>query len=294
MIKNRIEITGGTKRIAWKILYFPLTRIVVESLVLLVVGLVVNSILIKPLIGMLGVEYATARTLRFGLNIVVLIVAYRYLIGFYEKRESTELSSNNSIKEIVLGLSLGTFSMSLVILTLNIMGYCELVSISNQRLIFLYPLVYLCFVGTTEEILFRGILFRISEESLGTTIALITSSLVFAVLHLTSEGANIMTVFFCTIWAAFMCTTYCLTRRLWFPIFFHGGWNFAMALFGTAVSGSLEFLPYSLFISELHGPEFLVGGRFGPENSIISIVVCMILFIAFYTSHEVQSHVVNG
>jgi hypothetical protein len=60
----------------------------------------------------------------------------------------------------------------------------------------------------------------------------------------------------------------------------HIGWNFSFVFWGTIVSGATEF---SSFIeSDLEGPVLITGGKFGPENSIITFLLSLMLFIAAY------------
>ncbi|HEY6952095.1 MAG TPA: CPBP family intramembrane glutamate endopeptidase, partial [Bacteroidota bacterium] len=68
-----------------------------------------------------------------------------------------------------------------------------------------------------------------------------------------------------------------LTRRLWFAVGVHMAWNFAQGgIFGIAVSG---FAAKGLLQSAMSGPEFLTGGAFGAEASIIAVMVCVTGFI---------------
>jgi len=71
-----------------------------------------------------------------------------------------------------------------------------------------------------------------------------------------------------------------MTRSLWLPIGIHTGWNFAEGnLFGAMVSGTRP--SHSLIHSTLTGPVLLTGGDFGPEASVVSIVVCTSLALLF-------------
>ncbi|MFD9702093.1 CPBP family intramembrane glutamic endopeptidase [Lentzea sp. NPDC059081] len=132
-------------------------------------------------------------------------------------------------------------------------------------------------VATMEEILFRGVLFRILEERVGTVIALVVSSLLFGMTHLVNVNA--------TLWGALsigltggamLASAYVLTRSLWFPIGLHFAWNFTHAgLFGIAVSGSND-VPNGLLHLSLDGPSVLTGGTFGPEASLMALLVCSV------------------
>jgi hypothetical protein len=53
------------------------------------------------------------------------------------------------------------------------------------------------------------------------------------------------------------------------------GWNWAQASLGVAVSG-IEELP-GFLQGRLEGPELITGDAFGPENSIITVVLVVVL-----------------
>lgn len=66
---------------------------------------------------------------------------------------------------------------------------------------------------------------------------------------------------------------YFATGSLWTAIGLHFGWNVAtVAIFGTVTSGSEA--RESLVTAVTTGPDRLSGGRFGPEASIVSVLVC--------------------
>ncbi|CAM3358757.1 CPBP family intramembrane glutamic endopeptidase [Kibdelosporangium persicum] len=132
-------------------------------------------------------------------------------------------------------------------------------------------------VAVVEEVLFRGILFRIMQEHLGTVITLVTSSVLFGLTHLLNENA--------TVWGAISIAlsggaltgaAYVATGSLWLPIGVHFAWNLTHAgIFGVAISGSAE-APRSLLHTTLSGPSPLTGGTFGPEASLIALLICLV------------------
>jgi uncharacterized protein len=70
-----------------------------------------------------------------------------------------------------------------------------------------------------------------------------------------------------------LAAAYVLTGRLWFPMGLHAGWNFSEgSLYGLSVSG---FTPTNaVTVGKLNGPTILTGGAFGPEASIVAVVLC--------------------
>jgi membrane protease YdiL (CAAX protease family) len=137
-------------------------------------------------------------------------------------------------------------------------------------------------VAVTEELVFRGALFRILEEKTGTWGALAASGVLFGALHLVNPDATVWGALAVAIEAGLLFgAAYAATRSLWLPIGLHLGWNMAEGgVFGTTVSGS-DVNHGSLFTASVSGPEALTGGAFGPEAGLVAIVVCLIPAILF-------------
>jgi len=258
-----------------KVLHFPLTRIVVGVIVCGFAMLATNAALrfvLRP-------EGDVTRIIRWLLSTTALLAAYYFLFKRYERREVTELSKTNLLKESLLGLSISVLCVSLVIFALYIMRYYEVLSAYNVTVLLLSLLFYVT-AAVLEETIFRGIIYRIVEGSLGTNWALILSALLFGLIHIPNEHANSVSVVSATAGGLLLGLMFSLTRRLWLPIAFHAGWNWALASYGTVVSG-VKDMPTFLQI-KMNGPELITGGSFGPENSIITIGLVLILSSVFY------------
>jgi membrane protease YdiL (CAAX protease family) len=137
-------------------------------------------------------------------------------------------------------------------------------------------------VATVEELLFRGIVFRLVEELVGTRGALVASSLLFGLLHLVNPGATLWGALAIAVEAGLMLgAAYAAMRSLWPAIGIHLGWNFVEAgIFGATVSGS-DHGPAGLLTASLPGPAALTGGGFGPEASLLALVVCTVPTVLF-------------
>jgi membrane protease YdiL (CAAX protease family) len=129
------------------------------------------------------------------------------------------------------------------------------------------------FSGVFEEILLRGIVFRQIEAWLGSWIALATSSALFGVLHIGNPGATWFSSLAIAIEAGILLgAAYMLTRRLWLAIGIHAAWNFTQGwVFSVPVSGGEA--PLGLLITRRVGPDWLTGGDFGLEASVVAMVV---------------------
>lgn len=253
-----------------QVLYFPLTRIVIGVVFCGFAMLATNSVLrliLRP-------EGDATRIIRWLLSTVILLTAYYFLFSRYERREITELSKTHLLKESLLGLSISVICISLVIFILYIMRCYEVLSANNVTVLLL-SLFFCVSAAALEEIIFRGIIYRIVEENLGTKLALILSALLFGFAHISNEHANAISIVSAASGGILLGIMFSLTKRLWLPVAFHAGWNWALASFGTVVSGNDE-LPTFLQI-KLNGPELITGGTFGPENSIITVGLVLVL-----------------
>ena len=125
--------------------------------------------------------------------------------------------------------------------------------------------------GFTEELLFRGILFRWIEEFAGSWAALVVTSALFGLAHILNPGATWFSSFAIAVEAGLLLgAVYMLTRSLWMPIGLHAAWNFAEGpIFGVPVSGSPAD---GALRASIAGPPILSGGPFGLEGSVIAVL----------------------
>ncbi len=126
-----------------------------------------------------------------------------------------------------------------------------------------------------EEAFFRGFLLRILNARFGSTIAVVSVSLVFGLIHLGNQGATLWGGIALVLSAgALLNASYLLTNRWWLPVGLHLGWNATMSgLFGIDVSGSGS--GRGLLASQLVGPEWLTGGSMGLEGSVPLVLIAV-------------------
>ena len=73
-----------------------------------------------------------------------------------------------------------------------------------------------------EEILFRGILFRVIEDKLGSYLSLLISALIFGFLHIANPNSSFVTEVGLAIQAGLLLgSAYIYAKNLWFPIAIH-------------------------------------------------------------------------
>jgi uncharacterized protein len=258
----------------WKAALLPLGRIVLA--VLLVGGAVaVAQVVVKALKGVLSLGGFVPAVYYLAYLIVSVLVAYfvyRAYVRFIEKRAVPELSGDGAPRELGIGMLVGLGLVCVVVGLLWLFGCYHVTGVGVWTAVF----AVLANDGAgafVEEVLLRGVVFRISEERLGTWIALGISVLIFALLHLASANATFTSVVVVGIeGGVLLSAAYVLTRRLWLAIGIHFAWDFAQDyVFGLGRGAD------GLVRAQLTGPGFLSGGSAGIEGSILALIFCLLV-----------------
>lgn len=250
-----------------KVLTFPLIRVPVLGGILFV-GMGISNGFMQT--------YWTSPLVALALVLLLVSLAlliYGAFVRFVENRPVTELSMPGAGTEFARGFLLGFGLYAATVLVLVLLGYYRIEGLNpwTALLPFLALAVSSAFF---EELIYRGVLFRVAEDYLGTWIALIATAAFFGARHLGNPDATLTGAIFIAIEAGILlAAAYMLTRRLWLPIGLHMAWNFAeAAVFSGAVSG--VDMPPGLVQAVIAGPELMTGGKFGIEASIVAFLLC--------------------
>ena len=253
-----------------RFIQFGLTRIVLAVLAIAATALLVQLVLGSAL-DWLGLGPRGEFTLWF---VVPLVIAVHFVyIGFVhlvERRPAAELSGRGAVRETGAGIAVGAGLQTACVGAVAALGYYQVTG-SNPVSAVVPTLAMAVASGYVEEVVFRGVLFRIVEESLGTWIALALTSLLFGFVHMSNPNATVFSSFAIAMEAGVLLgAAYVLTRRLWLAVGIHFAWNFTQGgIFGGRVSG---LTMDGLLESELSGPMLLSGGEFGLEASVFGLV----------------------
>jgi membrane protease YdiL (CAAX protease family) len=203
-------------------------------------------------------------------------LAYRAYVRLIEGRSTAEFARAGAITEVVAGFALGLGLFGAVIGVLRLLGAYRVTGMDVWTAA-LAALLGAAASGFIQEVLFRGLLFRIVREAWGAWWALAISASMFGLLHATSAHATVASTLAITLEAGILLgAAYLLTGRLWLAIGVHVGWDFANdGLFGTGVAGATGVPLHGLLRGELHGPALLTGGSFGVEASLVAAGILM-------------------
>ena len=282
--------TTQTRSLGDRILQFGLTRIVLAVLAILAATVLVQLV-VGGVLGGLGAGPLRTDSLQYVIPLVIAVhFAYVGFVRLVERRRAQELSGKGAVRETGAGIAVGAGLLATSVVIIAVLGHYQVTG-SNPVSVVLPAFAMSVAAGYVEEVVFRGVLFRIVEESLGTWIALLLTSALFGFAHMASPNATLFSSLAIALEAGVLLgAAYVLTRRLWLAVGIHFAWNFTQGgIFGVRVSG---FTMDGLLESTLSGPTLLSGGEFGVEASIFALVLGVGTGVLFLVKAGRKGHLI--
>ena len=279
-----------------RFLAFPLTRIVLNTLVIVCIFVVfalalgaasrIFSFVTRalhwhvPIQALMQKNPALLGTFFEGLLGVSTVLAFWIMVRFLDRRPWATAGFNRQgmASGLLGGFALGALMLTAGVGVLHALGAYHVSKIAPSVLVLAPLFLYLC-VGVFEETFFRGYAFQTLEGRWGSGVALVTTSVVFGLVHLSNPvpGASHWMRFAGPLQICFeaglpLGAAYLLTRRWWLPIAIHWAWDyFEGPIYGCPDSGNHD--PHTLLHATLTGPALLTGGPFGPEAGLVFLAV---------------------
>jgi hypothetical protein len=215
---------------------------------------------------------------RLGIS-VALVASYAAFARFYERRSPRELAPRG--RWILLGAAAGAASIGITIGALYATGHYRLAEYRGWGTA-AGILVVIAIAAVMEEIVYRGVLFRIAEEHFGTRVAVVAGAAIFGAVHLANDGARWVTFVSVTLLGLMWAGIFVLSRNLWVTTAHHLAWNATIFVVGVPLSGSEDWRARAPAETVVLGSDLWTGGAFGPEDSwislVVSVVICAVLW----------------
>ena len=259
--------------LALRILRFPVTLIVLETVVFVFIG---SSLEASGTARRMGLSPA-GFFLFVLVGAVVLILVWKAFRRWVEGERDREFTLPGAGKELGSGLLAGFLLFSLMTGLVALLGGIEIVGTRPFGKTQFWEWAALGVAsGLFEETLFRGILLRQLERLVGTWWALAATSVLFGALHMANPDATWTGAISIMVEAGILLgAAYLYTRRLWLAAGIHAAWNFTQAwLFSVPVSGTGQSI--GILVTRRSGPDWLTGGDFGLEASMAAVFVATV------------------
>ncbi len=215
---------------------------------------------------------------------LVCLLASAAMLGLYalcvprfEGAPSRDLPRRKLLSHTSLGWGVGFAYFTVLALVMALVGVYQVQGLGKDVTGILRAFFFFIVVAVGEEVVFRGVLFRWMDEKWGFPQALIVSALLFGLIHWTNPGGTLWSSIAIAVEAGLLLgAAYKWSGNLWFPIGIHWGWNFSQGnIYGFAVSG--QEAGSSLIEAQIQGADWITGGVFGAEASVLSVVLGAIL-----------------
>jgi membrane protease YdiL (CAAX protease family) len=252
-----------------RIIDYPLVAMVLAVLLVILcftAGMLIAQFLVPPIPGF-------TLPMKFDLvSIPILLLAYYFVIGRMGEHPHNDYRDRQWLRRLVIGLAAGLAIFSVAVAVAAALGVYRVVGQGDLSGFVPALLASAIFPAVSEELVFRGILFRWMEEWGGSWVALLVTSALFGAAHLMNPNASAIAAVGIAFEAGVMLgAAYMLTRSLWLPMGLHAAWNFAQGeIYDIPVSGTPV---HGMVDARLCCNPLLTGGGFGLEASVIAIVV---------------------
>jgi membrane protease YdiL (CAAX protease family) len=257
-----------------KIRNFPLMRILL-AICFIIPVLAINAGIVYGVISNLPEPAATYVDIaRMVLTFFALMYMWRAYCRIIEKREAYELGTRRALPEFLLGVILALSVVGTTVFIFFQAGIYQIGSF-NAPLIIVSSLATYMTGSLMQEIVARLIVYRLTEEFLGTWAAIAISALFFGIAHAANPNQTALSTFNLIITSFLFIGPFMLSRRVWMVLGMHFGWNFTQTgIFGMPNSG----IPIPGYITPIiDGPDWLTGGSVGIENSVLTVGLSLVL-----------------
>ena len=224
-------------------------------------------------------------------SFVFILLLFIFWVKVIEKNSLSSLGfvKKNWLKYLGWGILLSLLQMGVIALVYQVggIGTFELNELSLEPILFILGLFpFWLLQGGTEEVATRGwLLTRIAART-NLPLAIGISSSLFGILHLGNAGVTFLSVLNIILDGVLAALLFIYTDSIWLVVAQHGTWNYVQGnLLGFQVSGTgADASIFSFTMGS--GPDWLTGGEFGAEGSIITTLVLLVSVVIVYLLGE--------
>ena len=224
-------------------------------------------------------------------SFVIILFLFMFWVKVIEKNALSSLGfvKRNWLKYLAWGILLSLLQMGVIALVYQVSGIGSFVlnELSLEPLLFILGLFpFWLLQGGTEEVATRGwLLTRIAAKT-NLPLAIAISSSLFGILHMGNAGVTFLSVLNIILDGVLAGLLFIYTDSIWLVVAQHGTWNYVQGnLLGFQVSGTgADASIFSFTMGD--GPDWLTGGAFGAEGSIITTLVLLVSLVIVYRLGE--------
>jgi hypothetical protein len=273
-------------RAGWRLLiYFGMIFVLVQG-----AGLIVVRLSARQPKGEISSDFVHTVLLAVTQLIVFLVLLFLAWIMSKIERRSVGIYGLPLQKSAFSGFIRGYFLWGFLPLALLLsilrgfhVFYFGNLSALNSQMIGWGALWFLFFllVGFVEEYSLRGYLLYTLADGIGFWPAAVIQAVLFARGHMGNGGETRVGIIATGIFALFAAVTLWRTGNLWLAVGAHAGWDWGQTFFFGVNDSGLKATGHLFNPSVVQGPGWLTGGSVGPEGSVVTLVLWVLMTVLF-------------
>ena len=228
-------------------------------------------------------DWKSTTSIQFGTLIGAFLVTYVFRVGIDSISFATVgLQIQNVLGNLFKGgmYAIGILGVSFAILCL--IGVIEIETFQMEPIGLCGYLLLFLIAALIEELIFRGYMIPLIAKDFHFMSAILISSLAFAVVHM--ANAHFTWLSFANIFLGgyLLGLIFYKKQELYTPLGLHWIWNYFQGnILGFGVSG---FQVESVLTINQTGSDWLTGGDFGLEGSVVTVI--LLLIVSVYLTYK--------
>ena len=233
----------------------------------------------------------------FGYAIIIGVIILLWKL--FQKKKVSELGFTKNFGSYFTGIAVGAVLLMACVVPVTLTGAVQFngvfANINTNMVLLMIP----CFMlqGAMEELLCRGVVQQLLTRNTSVPVAVIVSSLLFAVVHIQNmdtDNAVISAVAIINLVLISLIFSFVTLRfkSIWAACGMHSVWNYILySILGLNLSGNDEIVA-AVFDMRSAGDNLLNGGAYGIEASIVTTAVlaaALGLCIVLYRKNAVKT-----
>ena len=189
--------------------------------------------------------------------------------------------------DLFKGMDWGMAAITFGFLSLFISGSLLIDGISLDIMQLITAFALFTIVAFNEEIMFRGYILSNLSDVTNRYAALLISSFLFMAMHLFNAHLSAIAILNLFLAGILLGVYYIFRRNIWFSIGLHLTWNFFQGpVYGFEVSG---LKTNSIIQSSIIGNDWITGGEFGFEGSLIATFLLLIMTFFIHQKYRFET-----
>jgi membrane protease YdiL (CAAX protease family) len=235
-----------------------------------------------------GVLWGSAAVLASGVGAGAVLLAHDGrrpgALGFYLRLAALP----ESMKGLALGVLIGLSVVAVLALVGGVRWVAEAGTLTDWLTGGLGALAFLAIPAAAEEAVLRGYPLQALAEAWGPAWGLAITSISFGALHAWNPQVTPLALANVSAAGLMLGVVYLKTGSLWWATGAHAGWNWAHGYLSDVPVSGLELIDAPLYDGLARGPQWLGGGPFGPEGSVVATAILLLASVLCWRSRRLR------